>query len=67
MCFIVLFLALKIYAFGGIRGIDWRLENLENINEVKAKIRRLDEIKYRASVSGKGKQPVGWGNLWGLM
>lgn len=61
----MLWLALKVY--GGSLCGRWQLEDLSNINVVKDKIKHLDELKYRASATRGPEQPIGWGNLWGLM
>lgn len=55
-----------MYSSGGVN-IDLRLEDLESVEKVIGKIQRLDAIKDRASRSEEVGQPIGWGNLYGLI
>ncbi|OJJ46050.1 hypothetical protein ASPZODRAFT_67618 [Penicilliopsis zonata CBS 506.65] len=66
LAFLALWLFLKIYRSGGWRYVNWRLEDLSNINVVQDKIDRLDDIRHRATARDTYQEQPGWGNLWGL-
>ncbi|GAB1203789.1 hypothetical protein APSETT445_002429 [Aspergillus pseudonomiae] len=67
LCFFALWFVIKTYRSGGWRNIRWELEDLSNIIEVKEKIRKLDELKDRATARDGAQQKPGWGNLWGVI
>lgn len=57
---------LKVYRYGGWRNVEWALADLDDVDEVKRKIMRLDDIRFRATGDENDVGPRGWGNLWGL-
>ncbi|RAQ55503.1 amino acid transporter [Aspergillus flavus] len=67
LCFLSLWFVIKTYRSGGWQNIRWELEDLSNIIEVKEKIRKLDELKDRATARDGAQQKPGWGNLWGVI
>ena len=64
--FIVFWVCLKVYRYGGWRNVQWGLVDLSDVDAVKRKIMRLDDIRFRATGDENDVGPRGWGNLWGL-
>lgn len=64
--FIAFWVCLKVYRYGGLKNVEWGLVDLSDVEAVKRKIMRLDDIRFRATGDENDVGPRGWGNLWGL-